>query len=266
MSLVPVAVPESPAGILEENGLSQALRSLRDSGMVVVHNAYPAGYVETLRAAYHDLLASNPEGRVQPTSGTQHVQMQVPLIPPFSDVLTVAHPVAVQILTRVLGADFRASYYNSNTAYLGSTYQRVHRDAAPVFGTELTAATPPTGIVLNIPLCDFTVENGSTEVWPASHLIVDSPEDADVELNDRVGVLASSRLNAPAGSFALRDLRVWHRGTPNNSDRERSMIALVYKRRFYGWRSPALRVPESTWETWPEHVQEIFAEAPVDKD
>lgn len=250
----------------DETSLTAALRSLRDSGMVVIHDAYPAEYVERLRTAYRALLASNPEGRVQPTSGTQHVQMQIPLTKPFADVAAVAHPVVVQIMARMLGPDFRCSYYNSNTAYPGSTHQRVHRDADPVFRTQFGVPTPATGIVLNVPLCDFTEENGSTEVWPGSHLIVDTEDDAGVELDERVDALASRRLNVPAGSLVLRDLRVWHRGTPNRSDRERSMIAVVYKRSWYGWISRALRVPRSTWDTWPEQVRSIFSEAPIDED
>ncbi len=93
------------------------------------------------------------------------------------------------------------------------------------------------------------MENGSTEVWPATHLIVDDELDEGVELDDRVGALASSRLNVAAGSVVLRDLRVWHRGVPNTSDHARSMLAVVYQRRWLGWRHPALRVPESTWQS-----------------
>lgn len=255
---------QRPAG-LDEAAVSTAVRSLRDSGLAVIPDAYPLDYIAELHEAYHALLASGPEGRVQPTSGTHHVQMQVPLIRPFSDVATVAHPFAIQVLTKVLGEKFQCSYYNSNTAYPGSTHQRVHRDSAPIF-EEFAVPSPATGIVVNIPLCDFTEENGSTEVWPGSHLIVDTPDDEGVELNERSQALASRRVNVPAGSIVLRDPRVWHRGTPNRSTQERAMLAVVYKRGWWAWRAPSLRVPASTMREWPEYVQEIFAGAPVDPD
>ena len=252
--------------LLPETELADVMRTLRDTGMVTIPDAFDPATIADLGAAYHRLLDSHPDGRVQSTSGEHHVQMQVPLVPPFSDPGLVAHPIVRQILAAALGETFECSYYNSNTAYPGSTYQPVHRDAGPIFGTEMTSATPATGIVVNVPLCDFTEENGSTEVWPGTHLIVDRPADADKTLDERIAPLASARLNVSAGSAVLRDLRVWHRGVPNRSQAARSMLAIVYKRGWLGWRHPALRVPESTWQAWPEHVRAIFASCPRDPD
>lgn len=85
-------------------------------------------------------------------------------------------------------------------------------------------------------------------------------------MDERTTVLSSSRLNVKAGSIVLRDLRVWHRGVPNNSDGQRSMLAIVYKRHFLGWAHESLRVPQSTWDSWPADVRSIFANAPRDAD
>jgi hypothetical protein len=244
-----------------DESLEGISRSLRDSGMAVIEDAYRSDEIDRLGSAYDALLAERPSSRVQAT-GEEHVQMQMPLIPPFCDARVVAHPAVVQVLANVLGPDFECAYYNSNTACQGSKYQAVHRDHGPVFGLQHGVATPPTGLVVNIPLCDFTVENGSTEVWPATHLIVDTPADTDVSLGERAEALASSRLNIKAGSLLMRDLRVWHRGTPNTTKRPRSMLAIVYKRHWIGWRHASLRVPMSTWEAWPDHVRLIFATAP----
>jgi ectoine hydroxylase-related dioxygenase (phytanoyl-CoA dioxygenase family) len=257
-------------GLLDDAGLAAALRTFRDAGMVIIENAYDVDRIATLRATYDDLLsqeraAPNGSPRVQPTDGQNHLQMQLPLVPPFSDVDVVAHPAVGQVLTHVLGTEYRCCLYNSNTAFPGSTYQRVHRDTGPVFGSEFGVPSPTTGVVLNIPLCDFTEENGSTEVWPGSHLIVDHPDDAGVELTDRARALASARFNIPVGAIALRDLRVWHRGMPNQSADVRTMLAVVYQRPWLGWRSPALRVPAQTWRGWPSRVQTMFAAAPVDE-
>lgn len=262
-------------GLLDAD-LTAVLRTFRDAGMVIIENMYDVDRLATLRSSYDDLLTreraecapDRPNGspRVQPTDGQNHIQMQMPLVPPFSDVDVVAHPVVAQVLLAVLGTDYRCSLYNSNTALPGSTPQRVHRDAGPVFGSGLGVPTPTTGVVLNIPLCDFTEENGSTEVWPGSHLIVDHPDDAGTELTDRARALASARFNIPVGAIALRDLRLWHRGMPNQSGGARTMLAIVYQRSWLGWRSRALRVPAQTWRAWPPHVQTIFAAAPVDDE
>lgn len=261
-SAAPVEPDPSP---LTECELAAARRQFRDSGMVVLPAVFEPEFIRRLDTAYQELLAARPVDRVQATSGEQHVQMQMPLRPPFSDADLVANAYVCQILTAELGDGFACSYYNSNTAYPGSTRQPVHRDSDHVFGQQLPVATPPTGIVLNIPLCDFSVHNGSTEVWPATHLLVDRPGDEQVSLTERTEVLGSRRLDVPAGSAVLRDPRVWHRGMPNLSDRPRSMIAIVYKRRWLGFRHPALRVPESTWSSWPDRVRSIFASIPRDE-
>jgi hypothetical protein len=262
-SMPPVLPVETPAP-LSDAELTLVRRQLRDSGMAVLPDVYDRAYIAELDAAYQQLLASRPADRVQATSGQRHVQMQLPLRPPFSDPMLVAHPIVYQIMAAELGDGFECSYYNSNTAYPGSTNQPVHRDSDHVFGQQLGVPGPPTGIVVNLPLCDFSETNGSTEVWPASHLIVDRPGDEDVTLDDRVPVLGSRRLNVAVGSLVLRDLRVWHRGMPNRSENARSMLAIVYKRRWLAFRHRALRVPESTWAGWPDRVRSVFASAPRD--
>jgi ectoine hydroxylase-related dioxygenase (phytanoyl-CoA dioxygenase family) len=116
---------------------------------------------------------------------------------------------------------------------------------------------PATAFVLNVPLCDFTEENGSTEVWPGTHRIVDtSPEDGKA-LNARAEALASIRTNVPAGALVIRDLRCWHRGMPNRSDHARAMLAIVYVR---GWLAAGkpLQIPQATWDGWSETTRRIF--------
>ena len=74
---------------------------------------------------------------------------------------------------------------------------------------ELGMALPVTRIVVNIPLIDFTLENGCTEIWPGSHLIVDPvtiPETEDEVLfrdyhvcsEERGTTLPSLRMVMPA--------------------------------------------------------------------
>ncbi|HVX45218.1 MAG TPA: phytanoyl-CoA dioxygenase family protein [Mycobacteriales bacterium] len=254
---------------LDPDSLAIAVRTLNDSGMLVLDGLYDPLWVDDLRRTFDATLererSRDGSPRVQATSGTGHTQMQVPLVAPFSDPAIVANPIVLQVLSAVLGEDVHCAYYNSNAAAPGSSFQTVHRDARPLFGSELAVPTPISSIVMNLPLCDFTEENGSTEVWPGSHLIVDDPRhDTRTGLDARAAALASTRFNVSAGAVALRDLRVWHRGMPNRSDRVRSMLAVVYQRSWLGWRAPSLRVPRATWEAWPEEVRSVFALAPIE--
>jgi len=256
---------EAQAGRLSDENLQLALRALRDVGLVVVESVFDEAWVTEFRAAYNERLEQHiasqggMEGINKKSFGQNHIGMHLPLVPPFSDPQVVANPIAVQIMSAALGDDLRCSFYHTNTAYPGSKFQPIHRDFGPLFGTELDVPTPVTHVVLNIPLTDFTVENGSTEVWPGTHLIVDKlASDGQPEnLVARAEGLGSIRTNIPAGSIVIRDLRLWHRGMPNNSQEIRTMLALVYSR---GWTAVAklLDIPRETWASWPASAREIF--------
>ncbi|MBA3947444.1 MAG: phytanoyl-CoA dioxygenase family protein [Herpetosiphonaceae bacterium] len=262
MQLMP---EERTVGKLSDVSLKKALRTLRDAGLVVIEDVFDRSWVTEFRAAYDEQLERYLESKggidafTGKTFGQNHIGMHLPMVVPFSDPQVIANPIAVQVMAAALGDDLRCSFYHSNTAYPGSKYQHVHRDTGPVFRTEFQVPTPVTHVVLNIPLCDFTLENGSTEVWPGSHLIVDTdPTDGSAdELEARVEHLASTRTNIPAGSIVVRDLRMWHRGMPNNSQEVRTMLAIVYQR---GWAAPPkpLEIPRATWKAWPEEAREIF--------
>ena len=260
-----VTPEELKDGQLSEHNLALALRTLRDAGLVVLEGVYDRAWIADFRAAYNVELERYIADRGGMDAinakafGKGHIGMHLPLVPPFSDQRIVAHPIAVQVMVRALGEDLRCSFYHSNTAYPGSAHQEIHRDSGPLFGSELGVPTPIVHVVLNIPLCDFTIENGSTEVWPGSHLIVDTvPGDGSrTELAARVEHLASTRTNLRAGSIVIRDLRMWHRGMPNRSNEVRTMLAIVYRRSWVGTHN-LLDIPRATWESWPEQARQIF--------
>ena len=250
---------------LSDTSLAYALRTLRDVGYVVIESAYDAAYIDTLRGAYDELLERfiAERGGIETLSakkrtfGLNHIAMFLPMVSPFADAQVVANPIAVQIMSAVLGETLSCSFYNSNTAYPGSGSQQVHRDIGLVFGTEMQVPTPPTHLVFNIPLTDFTEENGSTEVWPGTHLIVDKALSDGQALEERAACMPSQRTNIPAGSIVIRDMRMWHRGVPNRTQQARTMLAIVYER---GWirAGKPLQIPRATWDAWPTVARDIF--------
>jgi ectoine hydroxylase-related dioxygenase (phytanoyl-CoA dioxygenase family) len=225
-------------------------------------------FVADVRAAYdaqlerHIALKGGMDGMNKRSFGTNHIGMFLPMVEPFSSPRLIAHPIVVQVLERVIGPDFRCSFYHSNTSYPGSGMQPLHRDNQPLFGVEMGVPHPPVAIVVNVPLCDFTEENGSTEVWPGTHLIVDDRPEQAKELEARVEALASTRTNVRSGSMVLRDLRLWHRGMPNNASYPRTMLAPVYTRAFLH-AATQCEIPRETWEAWPERVRHIFRGNPI---
>jgi hypothetical protein len=272
MPLREKARPGERAVSAAEIDLDAALRTFRDTGVLVLEGLYEPSFINTVRAAYEAeldrYLASKGglaalEGK---TFGKNHIGFFPPLHLPLGSADLVAHPAVVRLLTALLGEDLHCSFVHTNTAMPGSLTQSLHRDQQHLFGAEHPAPLPVTSIVLNIPLCDFTPENGSTEYWPGTHLVVDNAPGDGKLLEKRAEALPSRRLNMKVGSAALRDLRVWHRGVPNTTDQPRTMYAIVYQRAFLSY--VPITVPRSSWETWPEQARRIFRRSSVvaDKD
>ncbi|NKB68278.1 MAG: hypothetical protein GKR89_14545 [Candidatus Latescibacteria bacterium] len=211
---------------LDSDTLAEAVRQVREMGFVVLQETMSRQWTETMRQAWDSHIEGDQSGDL--------------LDLPFIDPLAIENPWAVQILEDMLGADFwaRLPYHCNSTAPNWPETQHVHRDQAHLF-PELSMALPPHMMVVHIPLVDFTQDNGSTEVWPGTHLVTDHresyrPEDGGRtgRLDERAATLPFMRTNMPAGSTVVRDMRLWHRATPNRTDQRRTMLSLVYHRFF----------------------------------
>lgn len=265
---------ERAAGALSPRRLEEALRTIDDVGFVAVENAYDLDFIDAVRAAYEVELEKflqsrgGLEGMRGKTFGLNHIGFFPPLFPPVADGTIAAHPIAVQILTALLGKGLRCSFFHTNTACPGSGIQPVHRDGGSLFEGEWPVTHPVVQMVLNIPLCPFTVENGATQIWPGTHRIADRTPEEGKRLEERAARLPSAKMVLPVGSFVLRDLRMWHRGMPNDSGRIRTMMAIVYQREWLtdGLHHRRVTIPQSTWDGWPEAARHIFRHNPVVPD
>ena len=259
---------ELAAAELSQERLAAALLAFRDTGLVVFENLLDAEWITEVRDAYTVALNSYMAAKgglaaVQQTpTEKNHLSFYPPVIPPFSDPRIIANPIAVQVMEALLGPNFCCDYYHSNTSYPGSGTQNVHRDSGHLFGAAVPFALPVTHLALNVPLCEFTEANGSTEIWPGTHLLVDSDPADSGRLNERAADLPSVRTNLPASSLVLRDLRMWHRGMPNTTETPRTMLALIYRRNWLAGDS-TLAIPQATWDSWPERARQIFRGARV---
>lgn len=258
-----VTPEERAQGALTTENLERAVRTFREAGFVVLEGVYEPGFVAGLRDAYQRLIERYlaDRGGIDAldgkTFGKNHIGIHPALTAPWSDARIVANPFADQVMSHLLGADYQCGYYHSNATYPGSDIQPMHRDSPALFsGEEMSVPHPVVNLVLNVPLVDFTLENGSTEVWPGTHLLVDRFGETRANAAERLASFPSVRTNVPAGSLVLRDLRLFHRGMPNRSDHVRPMLALVYVR---GWRTTGeLPIPRATWDAWPERARAIF--------
>jgi len=208
---------------------------VQEAGWCVLPGLVPAALLEALRRRFGELLAAQ---QAAPTNrGPARYQMYLPWEPPFSDPGLWAAPRALAVVRAVFAEEPALVYLASDTPLPGSDFQRVHADTRVLF-PETALAPPAYGLVLNVPLVDCSEANGSLEFWPGTHL---TPPPPDVET--AAAGLPSRRANLAAGDGLLRDLRMWHRGTPNRSTAPRPHLALVYVRPWYRFEQQQPAIP-----------------------
>ncbi|MDE0637905.1 MAG: phytanoyl-CoA dioxygenase family protein [Candidatus Poribacteria bacterium] len=237
--------------------IDAATRLLRETGLVVIESVLPRDWIEEVNTAMEAVLDMEED-----THNGEHPMLKMP----FMDARIIDNPFAMPIMKAVMGEKIFAYLpYGCNATTPGNEIQWIHRDSGQLF-PELPFALPVSTIVVNIPLVDFTIENGATEVWPGSHLIIDDEAVRNTPYNVcdevRAAQMPSFQLVMPAGSVVVRDMRCWHRAMPNRTQTRRPMLALVYFRRFH--HSPDApnifnaKVPEDIWTNMSENTQEVY--------
>jgi ectoine hydroxylase-related dioxygenase (phytanoyl-CoA dioxygenase family) len=166
--------------------------------------------------------------------------------------LLYENPGVLAVIEAAMEPDVTLRYFASDTPLPGSDYQQVHSDTRLLF-PEASLALPCYGIVLNVPLVDCSEENGSLEFWPSTHL---TPGRADLER--LAASLPSARANLKAGSLLLRDLRMWHRGTPNRSSGTRPQLALVYTRPWYQFELAGPQLTRAEYEGLSKRAKRLL--------
>jgi hypothetical protein len=259
---------EQERGELSPQRLELACQRLSEVGYVIFEQALPLSLMEEVREAL-EANGSQPEGKER----HDHFLRGALVDPRIID-----NPFALQVIEAAMGPKFFSSLpYGCNSTQRDSIYwndaekQWIHRDGGHLF-PELGVVLPVTRIVVNIPLIDFTLENGCTEIWPGSHLIVDpvtTPETEDEALfadyhvcsEERGATLPSVRMVMPAGSVVVRDMRCWHRAMPNYTDQVRTMTAMVYFHRLHnvlGDHGVWSGIPDTVWRQLPARSQQIY--------
>jgi Phytanoyl-CoA dioxygenase (PhyH) len=267
-----ISAAELQAGAMNDENLKIAVRTLKECGFVVLEDVLAREWVDRTRQVCDEILGRYmrtlcPEKRQ--TMERTHAAMFPPACSPFMDAVAIENPFAVQVTEAAIGPDFFCTFYNTNTQWPHSGMQHVHRDFDHLF-PGFPVPLPITQVIVNIPLIDFTLENGATEVWPGTHLIVDEPPKDGEALEERAKCLPSVRTTVSAGSIVLRDMRTWHRGMPNQTNEIRTMLAMIYDRPFlnaYISATELIEIPRRTWEQMSDRAKHIFRYNPiVDKE
>ena len=240
---------------LNDENLAEAVRLVQEAGFVVLDRILSQDWTEMVREAW--------EGHITGEKPADLLDM------PFLDPMAIENPWGLQILEQIIGEDLWCwlPYHTNSTPPNWDKTQEVHRDQPHLFW-QLPYAIPPHMMIIHIPLVDFTIENGSTEVWPGTHLIVDPApikgKDGKIinrHYEERASALPSIRTNMPAGSVVVRDMRVWHRAMPNRTNKRRTMLSLVYHKYFPSLPFHPIHakpISQKTYDLLSERARKIF--------
>jgi len=247
--------------------IQKALEALHQDGFVVLKSVVDVEHVSNL----NEYMCKDAEMLVKTKAKpfNQGVDSNIlqgpPLTKPeylYNDVFF--NPFVIQLMNAYLGHRPLWNFLTGNTA-LPNTHglrQPVHKDIT------FTHPRCPFFVIANIPLCPFSIENGSTEFWLGSNVHADSEEQivttteravenprlvaGDPECFVKEEVIEKRRVIRPPiqplcepGDIMLRDLRTWHAGTPNMSSDYRIMLALGYQAQWYPNHTLRVKLPVS---------------------
>ena len=222
---------ERSANELSKDNLAHAIEAIQKDGYVIIEQVVDHAILDALKTRMDEdsakLISADKWGGAGRVQG--HLQQGPPPFDPFLSSDILVNPYAIQISQQMLGKGFYCCFYNGNTNTPGSTTQPLHADGVHLWG-EQDPPHPVTQLIVNIFPQDTSDQNGSTQIWPGSHLDT-RPVTEETEA-DRQSFAPPIQATLQKGDILIRDSRLWHRGVPNPSDHNRHMIAVVYN---VGW-------------------------------
>lgn len=237
---------------LKPETLNSAVQQVKMNGYVVFEGVLPLDLVTELHATFMEAFEAHI-ARTDTNRGVNRYQMHMPFMSPLIDPRVITNPLALGVIDALLGNDCVCHYFASDTPLPGSDYQAVHPDIQLLF-PETDLSLPAYSVVLNIPLVDFRDDNGPVEIWPGgTHLMP-----GRLNMQELAPLMHSERVLMPAGSLLIRDMRMWHRGTPNRSDSARPNMALIYSRAWLKTTYPPIGIPRKTYDRLSDRAKHLF--------
>lgn len=235
MNTILISGDEVQCGRISPDHLADAVLAVKTDGYVILQNVVDLDQIALLRdKMLADLPAFIARSDAPYNFNKSNIQHDPPPFSPylFRDILV--NEIVIAVTYQVLGNGVKNGYYSGNTALnAGGLRQPAHADVGQLW-PNLSAATPAFGLVVNVPLVDVTPENGSTELWPGTHLDTSIAMQAGdikvdpVQLEAQRAILPPIQPNIPVGSVVIRDIRMWHAGMPNHTPIPRIMIAMIH--------------------------------------
>jgi ectoine hydroxylase-related dioxygenase (phytanoyl-CoA dioxygenase family) len=284
---------ERESGRLSSNNLQLAKLIISCRGYVILRGALEQDFVDRIgremTAIYEDCRSTLGLQETETTPDARHLvrisqdkgarfwfrksrwRIFPRLTAPMNDPRLLANSFVVPILEELLGDDFYCKYLSSDTCVKGAMLQSPHSD---IDGDDTWVQNRwrPRGYVVNIPTMECGLHNGPLEVWPGgSHMwttgllepfgLAPNVQDGRNPPVERVAAyFPSLKVVLLPGEILIRDLAMWHRGTPNPSDEPRTMLTIGYFRedKAYGYGDPSFNLDEALYGALPPRIQRMF--------
>lgn len=266
-----LSAQERSLGSLSPETLERACNQVKLNGYVVLANALPTEFIDALcedwLAVLDEAMTKSPEKTDVGKSDfrKRRVRMDTPFRAPYTDSRLVANAFVMPIVEQILGTDCRVFYYSADAPLPGSEYQNVHADYAP-FYPQSDIVLPTTALAVNFPLVEVTENNGPMDAWPNTHMLPEKVYADTNKLQAAASAIDPTSMLTPKGSVLIRDVRMWHRGTPNNSNDIRPNLALVYGRSWFDgafYPQDSLGITRRSYETLSERAKQLFRLEPI---
>jgi ectoine hydroxylase-related dioxygenase (phytanoyl-CoA dioxygenase family) len=254
---------------LNADTLQLAVDLVKVNGYVLLEEVIPRDFIDGLHESFMKMLNDYIDEHQEEVfdkaihffQGTNNVRLFIPFEKPYIDSLIIEHPFAMDIITAILGEDSRLTYFASNTSMPGGTkYQQVHADTVSLFGDLCTVPLPIYSLVVNIPLVDTTEENGPMEMYPGgTHMLPDRAYSPTGYNKERLAEhMNKVKATMPAGSILIRDIRMWHRATPNRSNQPRPNIGMIYEYGKGSTGSGYIQIPQKTYNELSDRAKVLL--------
>jgi ectoine hydroxylase-related dioxygenase (phytanoyl-CoA dioxygenase family) len=270
---------ERVAGRLSAAQHREAALLLHTRGYVVLRDAVPPAPMRTAQVAFAEILrdcVASQQGDDWYQVSQQHQavfwqrgdrwRIFPKLRGAFADAAVVANPLAMGLITELLGNNCFCKFVSSDTCIRGSDLQSPHRELG------CGGQTQPLAYIVNVPLVHCGLHNGPLEIWPCgthlwhndvvSHLQfnTDVQDGRNAEMESFAADLPSIKVELRPGDVLIRDPGLLHRGTPNPTDEPRSMLTICFFRHGHTWDygRADYNVDEPIFRQLPHDVRRYF--------
>lgn len=219
-------IPEATYGVVQHDQFNDEVddisEQVRRLGYAVLNSGYTDVQIASIAEAFDDARTAYVEtwgeARLRQLDEFHTIRALLTHGAPVFTELAL-HPTLLALVQRLISGKFALNQQNGviNPASEGYKQGAWHRDLPY---QHFLSSTP---LAVNALFCidDFTLENGSTFVLPASHKSEAFPSRSYIERH-------ALQLEAKAGDFIIMDCMLFHTGGQNRSARERRAINHAY--------------------------------------